>query len=401
MHARTVVSCACGIASLFAAAGAQADDFKDLQPALLGGTPILNVRPRYEFVTQDNNLDDASAFTLRTRLGYSTGAWNHFDVTADFENVAAPFGQPFNSGPGGNGKTGRALVADPTGTELNQFYLRYTGLPGTELKLGRQRMILDDTRFVGNVGWRQNEQTYDGYSLIGTWLPGTTVTYAYYSNVNTVLFSNIAMRSHVVNAAWTPVQALTLIGYGYLLDFKDEMPARQDTTTFGLRAKGDLPAVAHLFYTLEYAHQDGYKSAPATVQANYYLAELGAPVGPVKTKLGYEVLSSNNGLYALQTPLGTNHAFQGWADLFLTTPTNGIRDAYLDLSGKAFGTALNLVYHNFQSDHGSTHYGDETDLEAVHPFGKHLKLGATYGGYWADNFAVNTNKFWLWMEFSL
>ena len=28
------------------------------------------------------------------------------------------------------------------------------------------------------------------------------------------------------------------------------------------------------------------------------------------------------------TPLGTNHAFQGWADLFLITPADGIRDVF-------------------------------------------------------------------------
>jgi hypothetical protein len=30
-----------------------------------------------------------------------------------------------------------------------------------DLTLGRQRINLDDQRFVGSVGWRQNEQTFD------------------------------------------------------------------------------------------------------------------------------------------------------------------------------------------------------------------------------------------------
>src|SRR3546814_7541468 len=35
------------------------------------------------------------------------------------------------------------------------------GIAGTVLTVGRQRISLDDQRFVGSVGWRDNEQTFD------------------------------------------------------------------------------------------------------------------------------------------------------------------------------------------------------------------------------------------------
>ena len=38
---------------------------------------------------------------------------------------------------------------------------------------------------------------------------------------------------------------------------------------------------------------------------------------------GYEELGSDGGVAAFQTPLATLHAFNGWADLFLTTPGDG------------------------------------------------------------------------------
>ena len=43
---------------------------------------------------------------------------------------------------------------------------------------------------------------------------------------------------------------------------------------------------------------------------------------------GYEVLGADDGaaLTSFQTPLATLHKFQGWADKFLTTPPNGIRE---------------------------------------------------------------------------
>ena len=53
------------------------------------------------------------------------------------------------------------MVPDPRGTELNRFQITNTSLPGTRTTLGRQRIVLDDSRFVGNVGFRQNEQTFD------------------------------------------------------------------------------------------------------------------------------------------------------------------------------------------------------------------------------------------------
>jgi hypothetical protein len=51
----------------------------------------------------------------------------------------------------------RDVIADPQTSELNQLWVSYTGIPDTEIKGGRQRIIFDDSRFIGNVGWRQME----------------------------------------------------------------------------------------------------------------------------------------------------------------------------------------------------------------------------------------------------
>src|SRR3546814_12023345 len=48
----------------------------------------------------------------------------------------------------------------------------------------------------------------------------------------------------------------------------------------------------------------------------------------------YEVLGSDAGVFAFQTPLATLHKFQGWADLFLTTPSAGVRDLNFTLTKK-------------------------------------------------------------------
>jgi len=122
--------------------------------ALTGGTPVADVRLRYEHVDQDNALKEADGFTVRTRLGYKTGKHHDVDVYVEMENTSALV-EDYNSGPGGNGKTQYSVIADPDNTEVNQAWLGYNGIPATAVKLGRQRMIWDNARFLGNVGWRQ------------------------------------------------------------------------------------------------------------------------------------------------------------------------------------------------------------------------------------------------------
>ena len=56
----------------------------------------------------------------------------------------------------------------------------------TTATFGRQRIILDDHRFVGNVGWRQNEQTFDSLRVVNKSLANTTFDLAYVTQVNRV-----------------------------------------------------------------------------------------------------------------------------------------------------------------------------------------------------------------------
>lgn len=128
-----------------------------LEQALTGGTVSLDLRLRYEHATQDNAAEDADAFTVRPRLGYLTGTWQGLDAFLEYEGVYALGGEAdYNSGPpflgSTNGNTGFSTIADPTGDQINRAWLRYRGLPATTLKAGRQRIILDNARFIGNVG---------------------------------------------------------------------------------------------------------------------------------------------------------------------------------------------------------------------------------------------------------
>lgn len=397
MAALALAAAPCG-----AALAASADD---LETALTGGTVKVDLRLRYEHADQDNALDDAEALTTRLRLGYATGEWAGFDAYAEYEGVTAIGGDDrYNSGPAfldtTNGRTGFVTIADPVGDEVNRAWLRYRGLPDTAVKVGRQRLILDNARFVGNVGWRDNEQTFDAVSVVSETLPGTTLTYAWLRRQNFIFFNDNRLDGHLLNARWTAGKALALTGYAYWIDFDDDtgprMPGAPDHRVLGLRAAG---ALGPLGYALEYADQADHADAPDAVDAEYLLAELSLTGWPVTPTVGYELLGGD-GTYAFQFPLATNHKFQGWADLFLTTPVDGVVDTYVQLAAPVGKVKLTAVYHDFAADNGDADYGSEIDLAAAFPVNERLSLLAKFADYDADGFAVDTRRYWLQAEYA-
>lgn len=369
-----------------------------LAEAIAAGKAGLDLRYRFEHVDADNFDRNANASTLRTRLNYTTGSFNGFTALIELDDITALGSRRYNEFTGlPSDKPQYPVVADPTGTEVNQAFLAYSGIPDTTLKLGRQRIIYDNARFIGNVGWRQNEQTFDAVSVSNTALANTTINYAYLDQVNRIFGKDspkgeIDMRSHLLNASYTGLGFGTLTGYGYFLEYVDA-PALSNRT-LGLRLAG-TPTIAEgvkLLYALEYAKQDDYRRGASTIDADYQLIELGAEVSGISARLGREVLGRDGS--AFSTPLATAHAFNGWADIFLNTPANGLQDRYLKLGGAAMGTTLQAAYHRFDADRGNADYGSEINLMASRPFGK-VNLMAKYARYSADDFAFDTEKVWL------
>ena len=119
--------------------------------------PLIDARLRYENVDQLGIANEADAVTLRLRTGFEA-KYAKFSFLVESETTLA-ISEKYNSGL--NGKTAYPVVADPQNIELNRIQLQYAGLPKTLITVGRQRINLDDQRFVGSVGWRDNEQTFD------------------------------------------------------------------------------------------------------------------------------------------------------------------------------------------------------------------------------------------------
>lgn len=396
------------LALLACASGAAAGE--DFGKLIEDGKLILDARYRFEHVDQDNALNNANAQTLRTRVGVQSGKWYGLSALVEADNVSRIGDASYNSFR--NGQTDYSVVADPDGTEINQALLRYDHKYGSAV-LGRQRINLDNQRFVGGVAWRQNEQTYDG--VLGQLKPldGLTLTYAYIDNVNSIFGpgngrfdtaanqANIEGHSHLLNVQYVLMPELTATAYQYRLGLDNLAAGGQSSKTTGLRLNG---AVSGVSYVLEYAQQTEYADNPLDLDSDYYLAELGYTVKGVTLKGGYEVLGGDEGPgnRAFQTPLATKHAFQGWADIFLLTPPDGIKDAYVGGSAPLFGGTLAAWYHDFRAERDSSQYGEEIDVSYAHavPGVKGLVGLVKYASYDADDFAVDTDKFWVQLQYS-
>lgn len=366
-----------------------------LTEALTGGKTSLQMRYRYEWVEQEGNPRSASASTMRTQLGYATGDYYGFGAFLQFEDVRVIGDEHYNSTV--NGKTQYPTVVDPESTEVNQAYLSFKGLPGTVFRYGRQVIIYDNHRFIGDVGWRQNQQTFDAFTVANSSLPDTTISYAHAVNANRIFgerhptLSDVELKGDWLNLAYKGLSFGAITGYAYLLDYEpgQPFPVTASNKTLGLRFDGGVKlGTPKLLYTAEYAKQSDYADGAATVDADYLNAMLGLDVAGVQVKLNYEALSGD-GVYALQTPFATLHAFNGWADKFLVTPLDGLIDSFISVGGSVAGVNLLGVYHFYSSDNLGYEYGQELDLLASWKVNKYLTLLTKYANYQGDKSAIN------------
>jgi hypothetical protein len=366
---------------------------------------IVDMRLRYEGVGQDGFTEDAEALTSRIRAGFQTAPWGKTAVLLEgvwVEDVVDDYNSTTN------GETQYPVVADPGNfAAVNRFALINKSLEHTTLTFGRQRIVLDDQRFVGNVGWRQNEQTFDSLRAQISH-PKIKADVVYADQVNRVFGPDSPVgRWHgdvvLANLGHAFAKAGTLTVFGYFLDLDDA--ATQSSNTLGARFAGSRPlGEIRGNYTLSYARQDDAGANPASFDEDYYLVEGGLDFAKIGVALGTEVLGGD-GANGFATPLATLHIFQGWADKFLATPANGIEDRYVKLSypmGKrgAFSSISAVAFfHDFAANEGGAHYGEELDVQLAART-ERMTLTLKYADYRAAELLTDTDKLWLSVDYA-
>lgn len=388
---------------LLSALAVNAEPLSLLAPALTGGRLHLDSRLRWEQVDESAAAANADAFTVRARLGYTTSKWNRLDAGIEYSGTAAAAAEEYDSRR--NGRTRYSTIADPTASSLHQAWLRWLAPYAFTAKLGRQRLEFDQGRYLGSDDFRQQAQSFDGVTLANDYLPDTVVEVSWLTQANTVLATRLPLQAYVLRSRYEGYPLANLLAYGYWLNFGPDSAALRDTRTLGLRLSGSGEAAGlQLSYALEAAQQAHFANSPQGINARYGLAQISAwlpKLGPVTAPaltLAVEVLGGD-GRYGFSTPLASLHQFQGAANLFTTTPADGVRDYQAALSGSFGATTLQLQGHRFDADHDTRHYGDELDVRVERAiWGKRMKLGAQYAGYRAAGFGNDTRKTWLWLE---
>ncbi|MFT5277693.1 MAG: hypothetical protein ACI97K_001496 [Glaciecola sp.] len=378
-----------------------ADSFYE---ALSSGKASGNFNLRYEDVSQDNTLNDASAFTLRTRLGYTSADLDGWSVSFELEDNRIVLGQgDYTVGPTAYNLGQYSVIADPEFTELDQAFVQYKKDKLT-LKLGRQVIALDGHRFVGHVGWRQDRQTFDAATVVYAVNDKMKVQYSYINQRNRI-FGEAADRDskdHLVNLNYkTSYGAFT--AYSYLLEVDSDIDNALDT--YGVSFRGGMKAAKKgdttFLYSFEYATQSSENSLTGTsFDADYLFAEVGVKLPKITAKLGYEVLGSDNGNFGFATPLATLHKFNGWSDQFLGTPSQGLVDVIFTLSGNVAGGKWLAAYHDFSADESNASIddlGSEINLQYVKPFAKHYTAAIKYAKYSGEGGRVDADKIWFWL----
>ncbi len=361
--------------------------------------PKFDLRYRLETVDQDGIEEDALASTAKARVSWIMDATEGFSVGLEADHVFTVGSDDYHSLE--NGRTEFPVVADPTGTDLNQAFLRFRN-GGTILTAGRQRILHGEQRFVGGVAWRQNEQTFDGVRMQFTG-DGVGVDYSYVARVRRIFGPEDGLQpaewdsnAHFLRATYDPAEGHSLAAFAYLLDLENDNGPANSNASYGLNYVGTYgPATLSARVALQREWGDN----PLAYDAPYYFVEAKWPIERVTIAAGHEVLGSDGGTAPVRMPVATLHKFQGWTDKFLSTPPAGVKDTYLTFSGNVGAVALTAAIHEFVAAKGDMNYGREAGVSAVWsmgPFGLQFK----YARYHTRELATDTSKAWFVVSYS-
>lgn len=355
--------------------------------AVPGGKLILDVNFRWEYAKIDQQQHSHGA-TVRTRFGFQTKPLYGFTGLLEGVNTASPKPSAYfdavetNDGP-------QSVVADPERTDINRVWLQFAKpeWAGFQVKAGRQRIKLDDDRWIGNVGWRQNEQTYDSVRVQTTLgLEKLLAQYVYVWEVNRIFGDqgpagtrDFGPRAHFANVAYTVGKPLKVVAFAYLVDPNQDTFRAFGSATYGVRLTGTIPASEKVSfpYQASYAFQEDWGNNQTSYDAHYYFIEGGVALDRVGTiAAGYEVLGSDTDARVV-TPFSTAHKFNGFADAFLNNGgTRGLRDLFASIAPAipVKGLKLKFIFHQFWDDQGGDNLGQEYDIVSSYALNAHVSF---------------------------
>lgn len=343
---------------------------------------------------------DREGLSHRARLGATAGRKDGPQVVLRLQDTRV-WGEESDAAGGGT-QSGTAL-----GLDMHEAYaLLPLGLPGLQLKAGRQEIALDNHRLVGNVDWTMRARAFDGARL----------QYAVGALDVSLLATLVNERDtfdadgHVPAGRPGDVYFGGLHGRYVFGDF-----ARVSVAALSRKTDSIVPTANELRHTVG-LYADG-KAAGVTYSGEgyYQLGHLGAKdigawmgglraayTAPVVAKptLGawFETLSGDgNAPAGFDTLYATNHKFYGEMDFFLNIPKHTANRGLQDIAVAASctpmeGLSAGADFHVFATHQlagdaltaaadkqPSTDLGRELDVRALWQIQPGLSLHALYG----------------------
>lgn len=390
--------------------------------AIMQGTSVSQLRFRYEYVDQDSKPEDANALTLQSLIGWQTASYFNTRLTAQLINVSHLNQDFYDNNLGKNKPSQLPTVQDPEITDINQLYLDYSGIPKTNIRLGRQIIRIDNTRFVGDIIFRQSSQVFDGVTVTNQALTNTEVLLGHYEHLRQSTGKYRNTNFDIAHIAYKYLPKASIAAYGYFIDQPDTGQvtgvSNNSHQDIGLRFDGsvDINTDWRWLHTFEFAKQTAYQGGSETIDVSYKKTGLGLGLKKWFARFDQEVLSSNGGLYAFQTPMATLHPFQGWTDLFTTTPKQGMIDRFITVGGVWNQWTLQSEWHQMLSDHRfqtptgtGNDYGREWDVSVAYQYTPKLQTKFEYARFnegdilgasaTASSRKMDTTKGWLTLLF--
>jgi len=350
----------------------------------------------YEYSDFDDaeGLKPAKGLTLRSRIAFKTAEYNGFSFYIQGHNVSYAI-DDFRYPGGGNPEYD--VIADPDGSRIHQMYFDLKMFSNSKLRVGRQEILLDDVRLIGNVGWRQNGQSFDAVTFTNT-TNKNKLTLSYINQVNTIFLTSVDLDSLIlINNTYKTGKDSFVTAFAYLLDTESTEPTSRDCGTYGLRV---VDRLFDMKLDVTYAIQEDYADGEGHGGDMWNVLLTDKFIGGTTFGLGLNRISGqNNNDRPFDTLYSTAHKYNGWADQFLATNggtlVNGLLDIYAQIKGKAMGGSWTLVYHDFDTTETGQgfeeKYGTEFDGVFVKKINKNLKYLLKFAKYNAKSYADAIN----------
>jgi len=372
----------------------------------LPGEHEIGLRSRYQS-TNDDWKQDATAFTTRFTLT------SKFDLDDEQQwqlllqpNLVMVHEDKFNSIVDYNQYS---RIPDPKGNSLTQGYVKYDNNNNWQFSLGRQILSHDNERHLGGSEFWQTPQSFDAFTLDYNDQLNWRVLYSYSNKVHRIFgpdsernlpksdpryyylkerpvseWGEHKLDAHLLNVSYKTENNLRFSSYLYLTDNQDLDAVSNQT--LGIRLTDEFkPERIKYRYTAEFAWQQDAYDNPTKYEAWYNLIEGSIQYRSHIFQLGQETMSHDDG-NGFKTPYGSNHKFQGWADIFASySGQKGLRDTYVGYRGRHKKLRWRAVWHDFRSYGSGLELGQELDIELAYRYTRKWEFKLVYSTFDSAN----------------